>query len=685
MRFGFPVLRLWVLSLFITLISDGGMAQAQLSGLVFPGRMTGGTVAWPTSVSGDGKVVAGSGDNAAGGGRWLAFRWTAADGMVSLGALNGGTTSGAWGISDDGSVIVGESAYPSPGASRVAYRWTAAGGMVSLGPLDGSNSQANGVSRDGSVVVGYAGFVGRCDLCAFRWAQSTGMMNLGTLDGGFGSVAYGVSGDGSVVVGVSYDTADNTVRRAFRWTQAAGMASLGVLGAGYSSEASNVSSDGLVVVGATFDHAKGGLIPVAFRWTQNGGMVSLGLLKGGTFSTAQGISGDGAVVVGAADDSSGRYHAIRWTQAGGLQTVANWLRAAGVKIANDDALGLATATNRDGSVVVGIDVDDSSTNPFIARVSAAGSGKITLADVQQSLGSAARAGDMLLGSAGLLTDGAHSRPLSRRVAAGQRAFWVAGDAGRDDHSAREGHMGLAEVGLGWNFNRMQVNASLGQTWSRQSMPVGGRVKSDGTYVMAEALLPVGATSERGLWAVAGGYVHWGDTDLRRGYLNAGGPDASVGQAGTQTWMLRGRLEWDGAYTWRNATVSPYTSWSYARARLDGFTETNGGFPARFDARREQNREMRLGVNVAMPLHGTRLVGVAEHVHRFEKSGNSTSGEMVGLFAFNLPGQQYQQNWLRTGWGVERKLAGGVISVMLNATTKGGAPNAWLATSWRAAF
>jgi probable HAF family extracellular repeat protein len=72
--------------------------------------------------------------------------------------------------------------------------------MQNLGTLGGSESEAFGVSADGSVVVGWA-YNAAGQTRAFRWTASGGMQDLGTLPGGSLSVAYGVSADGSVVVG----------------------------------------------------------------------------------------------------------------------------------------------------------------------------------------------------------------------------------------------------------------------------------------------------------------------------------------------------------------------------------------------------------------------------------------------------------------------------------------------------
>ena len=88
---------------------------------------------------------------------WAVVAWAAlpslAQQLIWLGTL-GGRESEAWGISADGSVVVGEA--ENPAWQRRAFRWTAAGGMQHLGTLGGYWSEATAVSADGSVVVGAA-------------------------------------------------------------------------------------------------------------------------------------------------------------------------------------------------------------------------------------------------------------------------------------------------------------------------------------------------------------------------------------------------------------------------------------------------------------------------------------------------------------------------------------------------
>ncbi|NET14340.1 MAG: PEP-CTERM sorting domain-containing protein, partial [Okeania sp. SIO1H6] len=160
----------------------------------------------------------------------------------------------------------------------------------------GNFSEANGVSFDGSVIVGSSDTASGEE--AFYWTETDGMQGLGHLSGGgLFSTAFGVSADGSVVVGQS----DNTSGlEAFRWTEQDGMQGLGSLpGGGSESIAEGISANGKFIVGGA-QSANSGSDFEAFLWSEETGkMLGLGDLPGGTFfSQANAISTDGSIVVG---------------------------------------------------------------------------------------------------------------------------------------------------------------------------------------------------------------------------------------------------------------------------------------------------------------------------------------------------------------------------------------------------
>ena len=165
--------------------------------------------------------------------------------FTGVGILPGDSESGANGVSPDGTVVVGTS-NPTSGGTYHAFRWTPATGIVDLGDLPGSNdiSFASAASSAGFFVVGSsqsaAGPAGE----AFRWDAASGMVGLGSTPGRVTSHASDITPDGSVIVGSTSD-------QAFHWTSSTGMVPLGVRPDGLMTSASAVSSDGSVVVGGT--------------------------------------------------------------------------------------------------------------------------------------------------------------------------------------------------------------------------------------------------------------------------------------------------------------------------------------------------------------------------------------------------------------------------------------------------
>ena len=349
-----------VAAVFVHATFSYALAPASLTWL---GTMPGDCYSYAYDISGNGSVVVGASyqDGSNPTAAIHAFRWTSAGGMVSIGDLPGGNVqSDAFGVSADGSVIVGSSSSTRSYSGHPFYdepfRWTA-GGMQGLGYLSSyasSYGSANGVSADGSVVVGSSVDANGNDR-PFRWTQSGGMVSLGTLTNYPASNQNGasdVSADGSIVVGFSTTA---TGRTAFRWSSGTGMQSLGTLpGAGDGgrelySYAAAISADGTTIVGNGY--SANGI--EAFRWTSAGGIVGLGDLPGGIFSSgAMDVSANGAIIVGQGTRTIGG-EAVRWGLGQGIQPIKDLLIASGVSFNSGWELYTATGVSDDGQTIVG--------------------------------------------------------------------------------------------------------------------------------------------------------------------------------------------------------------------------------------------------------------------------------------------------------------------------------------------
>ncbi|MFN4032798.1 MAG: hypothetical protein ACK4ME_04140 [Fimbriimonadales bacterium] len=253
--------------------------------------------------------------------------------LTWLGTL-GGVYSTANGVSDDGSVVVGTS---DTERGVRAFRWTPTTGMVNLGTLGGLESFADSVSADGSVIVGAAD-TSTNERRAHRWTHSTGMQIVEPR--GTGSSARSVSADGSVIAGgyrVSFSPLldHSYVRTPIQTYTLEPFAGIGAYGG-------KISRDGTVVVGSSTIYPAPSATTRAFRWTAAGGMQNLGQLGTGVsnHSSADCLSSDGSIVYGISDQGTGGNRVMfRWTEADGMQST-------GVNMNPTD-------TTTDGSVVVG--------------------------------------------------------------------------------------------------------------------------------------------------------------------------------------------------------------------------------------------------------------------------------------------------------------------------------------------
>lgn len=689
-----------------------------------------------TAVSADGKVVAGAicaKDTRSGQMTNKAVLWTDNGKRLQLSP----DFSMASGVSADGSTVVGWNSPPSIDGNRsMAFRWTAAGGLEALAgtPAD-SQSFAHAVSSDGSVVVGAIESPSAEPITsksvysrAFRWnsvdrtiqtlesINATGMRSSAGLPTGtfVSSMATGVSADGRVVVGTSVTDSNGAFNphkfsgtRAFRWTESAGFTQLtpaAIEDHLYRSWATATNADGSVIVGfhsgLKSDH-DGELLyskHMAFRWTEAKGTVSLGYLPSATlvpwirdnsWSKATAVSGDGQIVVGhvtVGDPVIEPSQAFRWSEENGMETIETWLSEAGVDVASDWLTYSANGTNADGSVVVGQLLNG---NAFIARVNtnadaSLGSGLIDVADFKRTLTTSAYPQLLANTQADLVLHGAHSDPLRMLPKSGRQDVWVTGDWGRQEHEGNQGSFGTGEVGVAHGLSdALMLKLAVGRSTSQSSTLYNGNTRITGTYVVPELIAAIPGTD---LYASVSGYYSSGEAEINRGYLNAGTPEIGRGTPDTQVSALRLRLDWRNALTLGETAFTPYSSYTHARSRVDGYSEASGNFPVRWDSHDERTSLIHTGVDARHHLNDSLdLIARFEGVHRMEDASSGSSGQILGLNAFELQGVSYKQDWLRSGLGVEGQVGPGTATVMLNATSEGDNPSTWGFASYRLPF
>ncbi|MEM9807855.1 MAG: PEP-CTERM sorting domain-containing protein [Cyanobacteria bacterium P01_D01_bin.56] len=317
-----------------------------------------------SDISADGTTVIGISRKEGPGGRSSAsFRWTARTGLTKIPATNFLADA----ISDNGQVIVG-----SRSGSGEILRWSASQGTTVLGPL----GFADGVSGDGSIVVGYTGRAAATQ--AFQWTATIGLMGL-EMPSGIDRLqgATDVSDSGAVIVGYS-DNIQTGALVPVRWAGQTGFTQLGNHDFG---AASSVSSNGNIVVGFA-GSANSDPDGEAFLWSSQQNIGLGDLQNGAGISIATDVSDDGTVVVGSSTSNQGApslsfslifgdrpQEAFIWTRSRGMRSVRDVL-------INDFRLSLAgwtllsaEAVSQDGITLVGTGINpNGKQEAWIARL-----------------------------------------------------------------------------------------------------------------------------------------------------------------------------------------------------------------------------------------------------------------------------------------------------------------------------
>ncbi|HAD38929.1 MAG TPA: hypothetical protein DCF88_02255 [Plesiomonas shigelloides] len=274
--------------------------------------------------------------------------WTVSHGLIALPIPFAQTEgmSNAQGVSSDGRYIVGY-VMPENSSLMQGVLWTDASKLTYLTPLAaGTDYYANGISADGSIIVGTASDKNNNEHAVY-WDRVTNTIHdLGSFSHSSSqySNAIAANRDGSVIVGSSTNFAG--VTQGFRWTTKAGMVELQSLGG--TSQATGVSDTGRIIGYSTNAKNEGR----AVYWDNNK-IRDLGTLRADNSgsSSAQAISATGKVIVGAADDDIQRTGFI-WKEDAGMYSVNEWLKYAHVQ-ANSMSVKSVNAISADSETIAG--------------------------------------------------------------------------------------------------------------------------------------------------------------------------------------------------------------------------------------------------------------------------------------------------------------------------------------------
>jgi len=596
------------------------------------------------------------------------YKYTAVGGIVDIGSF-GGTWSQANGVSHDGSVIVGISDYASGPLSSSAYKYTTATGMVSLGVLGGTHSGALAVSGDGKVVVGWSTYSGASNnFHVFKYTDASGMIDIGGL-GGNNPAAVGVSYDGSVIVGEDYVAGHS---RAFRYTTATGMVDIGTLG-GTDCSAYGVSSNGQVIVGES--KTLGGAVH-AFKYTVSGGFTDLGTIEGSGASQANAASADGSVIVGDSDvPSLSAHHAFKYTVAGGMVDLGT------LGGTNSEA----TSVSANGAFIAGNSqiAGDAAWHPFIYTNSA----MVLVSDWMNSVTGANSISTISSTLANVPMEGAHHRPLMSYDSMGKDSqAWVTGDFGATSGNA-DSRVITGEAGASTILGSDCVGGiAFGYGSQKNDLANAGTSKVSGNYLLGEIDLQL--PDRESILSLVVIYGQW-DSSTNRGYTTGSGIDYSHGSNNINTTSARIRLDGPGMNMGTDVKVSPFISMAWTNTLADAYTETTGSFPASFDAQSHLTQEGRLGLIAAMPIGyaGSSLRFSVELVHRFDSDPITLTGtDISGFMPFSTTGAAPQANQVRLGMDIDHRFdKHTMVNFSLHYASEGQSPDLSGAVSLRHAF
>lgn len=292
-------------------------------------------------ISGDGKVVYGEVRTT---GRWETMVWTAAGGTRAFGP------GAPFHSNYDGSMLVGW-----------LGRWTEASGWQAVPAPSGARSpfRATGISRDGAVIVGYAGDANTRDQ-GTRWSQSAGPTWIPRLPSMTDTQAARVGTSSPLIVG-NYSVGGGATWK-FDGTTVSELTAQG-------RHVRDMTPDAATCVGESYGGSACGFVLTLSS------LMQIPAVAGHSGGGAHGVSADGRIVVGQAHPAYP--HAYIWDSTHSTRLMQDVLTGMGLNLQGFTALTDCTGISDDGTTITGLGVNSRGLEQaWVAVVPGPGSGAV---------------------------------------------------------------------------------------------------------------------------------------------------------------------------------------------------------------------------------------------------------------------------------------------------------------------
>jgi probable HAF family extracellular repeat protein len=398
-------------------------------------------------------------------------------------------------------------------------------------------------------------------------------------------------------------------------------------------------------------------------------MQDLGILQGQVSSHASAVSADGSVVVGSSTSSGLQaWRAFRWTEATGMQSLADALTGRPGLNLGGWLLHTATGLSADGNIVVGQGTDpNGSLSFYIARCqSAICLGLMSLDQLASSYAGQSAVGQTANFAIGGSLSTMQEQATQARASQGSRStpYSVFAYGAYDTDPVTSGTLGITVdvtrdivVGLAASAQRVETE----MIYDGEADMRGGGLSAFVAHV-----------PDRGLQWLAGLNSLFIDGDIERGYMNGAGRGFSKGTSSSDGIGFIGRVGWTEQFG--ALQLTPFASYTYAKTILDAYTEQDGVFASSFEKMTSMAETARFGADVRYTFDPNAWVwGTLAWGQRLDGGeGADVTATLGNWFPMTVAGVASIDEWLEVGGGLRLPAwEDGAVTASVTASIPGG--------------